>query len=72
LRLGSVTRRAELGVFAVSGRSWSCARVVDPEELSRDELIAVVRDQGAQLADQAVELERLCAELEQIKRVALA
>jgi len=32
--------------------------VVDPEELSRDELIAVVRDQAAQLADQAVELDR--------------
>lgn len=50
--------------------------MVDPEELSRDELIAVVRDQAAQLADQAVqladqavELERLRSELEQIKRV---
>jgi hypothetical protein len=43
--------------------------VVDPEELSRDELIAVVRDQAAQLADQAVELERLRSELEQIKRL---
>jgi transposase len=43
--------------------------VVDPEALSRDELIAVVRDQAAQLADQAVELERLCSELEQIKRL---
>ena len=50
--------------------------MVDPEELSRDELIAVVRDQAAQLADQAVrladqavELERLRAELEQIKRL---
>lgn len=43
--------------------------MVDPEELSRDELIAVVRDQGAQLADQAVELERLRSELEQIKRL---
>jgi hypothetical protein len=43
--------------------------VVDPEALSRDELIAVVRGQAAQLADQAVELERLRAELEQIKRL---
>jgi hypothetical protein len=50
--------------------------VLDPEELSREELIAVVRDQAAQLsdqatrlADQAVELERLRAELEQIKRL---
>lgn len=43
--------------------------MVDPEELSRDELIAVVRDQAAQLADQAVELERLRSELEQIKRL---
>ncbi len=43
--------------------------MVDPEALSRDELIAVVRDQAAQLADQAVELERLRAELEQIKRL---
>jgi len=32
-------------------------------------LIAVVRDQAAQLADQAVELERLRSELEQIKRL---
>jgi transposase len=43
--------------------------VVDPEELSRDELIAVVRDQATQLAGQAVELERLRSELEQIKRL---
>jgi len=50
--------------------------VVDPEALSRDELIAVVRDQAVRLADQAVrladqavELERLRAELEQIKRL---
>ena len=43
--------------------------MVDPEELSRDELIAVVRDQSARLADQAVELERLRSELEQIKRL---
>jgi hypothetical protein len=43
--------------------------VVDPEALSRDELIAVVRDQAAQLADQAVELQRLRSELEQIKRL---
>lgn len=50
--------------------------MVDPEELSRDELIAVVRDQLVQLADQAVrladqavELERLRSELEQIKRL---
>jgi transposase len=43
--------------------------VGDPEELSRDELIAVVRDQAAQLADQAVEVERLRAELEQINRL---
>jgi hypothetical protein len=43
--------------------------VVDPEVLSRNELIAVVRDQAAQLADQAVELERLRSELEQIKRL---
>ena len=43
--------------------------MVDPEGLSRDELIAVVRDQAAQLADQAVELERLRSELEQIKRL---
>jgi transposase len=50
--------------------------VVDPEELSRDELIAVVRDQAVQLADQAVrlagqavELERLGSELERIKRL---
>lgn len=43
--------------------------MVDPEALSRDELIAVVRDQAARLADQAVELERLRAELEQIKRL---
>jgi len=43
--------------------------VVDPEGLSRDELIAMVRDQAVRLADQAVELERLRAELEQIKRL---
>ena len=50
--------------------------MVDPEELSRDELIAVVRDQAAQLADQAVQLadqavefDRLRSELEQIKRL---
>jgi transposase len=43
--------------------------MVDPEELSWDELIAVVRDQAAQLADQAVESERLRSELEQIKRL---
>ena len=43
--------------------------MVDPEALSRGELIAVVRDQAAQLADQAVELERLRSELEQIKRL---
>jgi transposase len=43
--------------------------VFDPEALSRDELITVVRDQAAQLAGQAVELERLRAELEQIKRL---
>jgi transposase len=43
--------------------------VVDPEALSRDELITVVRDQAAQLADQAVELQRLRSELEQIKRL---
>jgi len=43
--------------------------VVDPEELSRDELIAVVRGQAVQLEDQAVELERLRAELELIKRL---
>jgi hypothetical protein len=50
--------------------------VRDPEELSRDELIAVVRDQATQLSDQATrlaeqaaELERLRAELEQIKRL---
>ena len=48
----------------------------DPEELSREELIAVVRDQAvrlsdqsARLAEQAVELKRLRAELEQIKRL---
>lgn len=56
-------------MFALPGWSWSCAGVVGPEELSRDELIAVVRDQSAQLADQAVELERLRAELERIKRL---
>ncbi len=43
--------------------------MVDPEELSRDELIAVVRGQAVQLEDQAVELERLRAELELIKRL---
>jgi transposase len=50
--------------------------VRDPEELSREELIAVVRDQAAQLsgqatrlAEQAAELERLRSELEQIKRL---
>jgi hypothetical protein len=50
--------------------------VRDPEELSREELIAVVRDQAVQLsgqtvrlAEQAAELERLRAELEQIKRL---
>jgi transposase len=43
--------------------------VVDLEGLSRQELIAVVRDQAAQLSDQAAELERLRAELEQIKRL---
>jgi hypothetical protein len=43
--------------------------VVDPVELSRDELVAVVRDQAVRLADQAVELERLRSELEQIKRL---
>ncbi|WBB95527.1 IS66 family transposase [Solwaraspora sp. WMMA2080] len=43
--------------------------MVDPEALSRDELIAVVRDQAAQLADQTAEVERLRAELEQIKRL---
>jgi hypothetical protein len=56
-------------VFAVGVWLWSGARVFDPEALSRDELITVVRDQAAQLADQAVELERLRAELEQIKRL---
>lgn len=64
----SSRRPIDLG-FAVSDRSWSCARVVDPEVLSRDELIAVVRDQAAQLADQAAELQRLRTELEQIKRL---
>ena len=43
--------------------------MVDPEALSREELITLVRDQAAQLADQAIELERLRAELEQIKRL---
>jgi transposase len=43
--------------------------VVDPEALSRDELIALVRDQAVQLAGQAVEVERLRAELERIKRL---
>ena len=43
--------------------------MVDPEALSRDELIASVRDQAVRLADQAVELERLRVELEQIKRL---
>ena len=43
--------------------------MVDLEGLSRQELIAVVRDQAAQLSDQAAELERLRAELEQIKRL---
>ena len=37
--------------------------------MSREELITLVRDQAAQLADQAIELERLRAELEQIKRL---
>lgn len=41
----------------------------DPGDLSREELIALVRDQAAQLTDQAVELEQLRAELEQIKRL---
>jgi transposase len=50
--------------------------VLDPEGLSREDLIARVLDQAAQLtdqatrlADQAVELERLRAELERIKRL---
>jgi hypothetical protein len=57
--------------------------VLEPEALSREELVALVRDQGARLAaqdallaaqdvrlaDQAVELERLRSELERIKRL---
>lgn len=50
--------------------------VLDLEGLSRGELIALVRDQAAQLSDQAVrlsdqaaEVERLRAELEKIKRL---
>ena len=63
-------------MFAGPDWVWCGARVRDLEELSREELIAVVRDQAAQLSDQAVrlaeqaaELERLRVEVEQIKRL---
>ena len=43
--------------------------MLEPEALSREELIALVRDQAARLESQAVELDVLRTELERIKRL---